>query len=120
MTARPSLVLVGGDLNALARVDAAASAAGLALLRTTVDRLGEPTDPPAALVLVDLDEVGSGAVQTLSDAVERASIERARVVLFYSHIDEVAAAAARAAGFRAVPRGRFWRELPQLVSDLEV
>lgn len=120
MTPPPSLVLVGGDLNAVARVDAAATAAGLSMHRTTLADLARPGDPPPALVLVDLDDLGAGAVEELVGAVAAASIDPERVLAFYSHVDEAAGAAAHAAGFTALPRGRFWRELPRLVSDLEV
>ena len=119
MTVPSSLALVGGDLNAVARVEGAARAAGLELRRTPIDRLASIIPPPA-LVVVDLDDVGVAAVAPLVTALADADLAPARVVAFYSHVDEAAGAAAREAGFRAMPRGRFWRELPHLVSDLQV
>ncbi len=100
------VVLVGGDLAALARVERVAQAAGVELIscRDPADAETQPDD----LVLVDLDRIVPAAAAPLPG----------QVVGFYSHVAEDVAAAARAAGVTALPRGRFWRELPGLVEGL--
>lgn len=110
-SSRPVL-LVGGDLNAVARVEAACAAAGRPFLRTTVERLAaviETHDP--VLAIVDLDDVPD-ALQLLP------SDKRDRAIAFFSHVDTQAGQRAAEGGLRVLPRGRFWRELPQLVRSL--
>ena len=107
------MVLIGRDLLALARVETAATRAGLATLRI------DPGDsPPAALhvaaVVVDLDDAGSpGAVH----AAAMAAASGAPGLAFFSHLDEEAGRAARDAGLTALPRGRFWREVDALLQN---
>ena len=108
-----AVALVGGDLNAVARVEAACRAAGRELrrARTVADAL---EDPPPGLVVVDLDEGGPALVAALVEA-RRSGRLTSPVIAFYSHVDAAAGDAAEGAGIRAVPRGRFWRELAELV-----
>lgn len=109
------VLLVGGDLNAAARVQAAADAASRPLARTDAKGLADALGAERpALVLVDLDMGGAPALEALASA----SSEGVRVVAFFSHVDEGAGRRAREAGLEALPRGRFWRELPGIVARL--
>jgi hypothetical protein len=112
--------LIGSDLNAVARVESACRSAGLELERGDIDRLVEARTVGAVLVIVDLDDAGADAIPVLEAAIARGALEADRTIVFHSHVDEEAGRAAKAAGLRAFPRGRFWRELPDLVAALEV
>ena len=111
------ILFVGGDLNAFARIEAACAASGRDLKRVSLDRMAEAiaADPPAA-VLVDLDEVPSAP-----EHLQRTGLLDAGsppVIGFFSHVDVDAGRKATEAGIAAVPRGRFWRELPETIAAL--
>lgn len=109
------IVLVGGDLSARARLSDAASRAGIELVTTTPERVADVVEATRArLVVLDLDEGRERAL----DAVARVRVSDAtpRVVGYFSHIDQELGERARAAGCEAFPRGRFWRELHELVA----
>jgi hypothetical protein len=114
------VLLIGGDLNAVARVESACRSAGLGFRTGGLDGLAERLAVAPALVIVDLDDAGPAAIPALQSALASGALERERTVVFHSHVDEEAGRAATAAGLKALPRGRFWRELPDLVSSLEV
>ncbi|MGH2820888.1 MAG: hypothetical protein ACRDJ5_09565, partial [Actinomycetota bacterium] len=73
------------------------------------------SDPPSVLVL-DLDQ-GRDEVLSELEAARGEGAAAGRVVGYFSHVDEPLGAAARAAGCEALPRGRFWRELPELLGS---
>ena len=115
MTDPASVLLVGGDLMARARVEQAASAAGAAMASASPEGLEEALRASApGLVVVDLDACGAAILPRL-EAARAAGLLQGRVLAFYSHVDEALGDAARAAGCEALPRGRFWRTLPELV-----
>lgn len=91
--------LVGNDLRDRDRIERAARAAGLAVR--------DGADGPPLLVVVDLDR--EGVPQHLGGG---------RIVGYYSHVNEAAAAAAAAQGIEAIPRGRFWRTIDELLAEL--
>lgn len=64
------------------------------------------------LVIVDLDAGGLALVDQIASA---ATVEGVRVLGFFSHVDPELGDAARRAGCVVLPRGRFWRELPELL-----
>lgn len=105
------LVLATNDLNALARVEAAA---GGPVIRT--EPLGFSASLAGAdLLILDLDEGGTEALAELTEA--RASGPLPPVIGFLSHVDRPLGRAAREAGCRAISRGKFWAKLPELLSD---
>ena len=110
------MVLIGGDLNAVARVEAACVVSGRVLRRADPDRLAETPTGPIALVLVDLDEAPSAPEQLREAGL--LSPTSPPVVGFFSHVDTEVGRRAAAAGIRAVPRGRFWRELQDTIAAL--
>lgn len=116
--AQPSagiVLLVGGDLNAQARVGDAAHRAGGTLQRvSTEDLAAEIASKTPSMVVIDLDEVGAEA---LAATPQDSGSESPMVVAFFSHVDAALGESARAAGVEALPRGRFWRELPSLVES---
>jgi DNA-binding response OmpR family regulator len=115
MTEPGRAVLVGADLMARARVERAAAASGYALATAPAGGLGDALRGHApALVILDLDAGGRGALEELERA--RAQGQVTRAVGFFSHVDAELGAAARAAGCDALPRGRFWRALPEIFS----
>jgi hypothetical protein len=103
------VLLASRDLAAQARVADAAHRAGWTLVTARTGDLGEALQEHAPeLVVLDLDEAGESGLR------EFGSVDPARAVGFFSHIDARLGEVARAAGVEAVPRGRFWRTLPQL------
>ena len=64
----------------------------------------EPLDAPD-LVVIDLDRVG----------VPEGLPEDVPAIGFYSHVNEQAETAARAAGIEAIRRGEFWNRLRELL-----
>jgi hypothetical protein len=116
LTPDPSseVALIASDLNALARVEAACRSAGRELRRAQ-DVEAVVSGLPPALVLVDLDEGGPELVGALAEALRSGRLT-GPVVGFFSHVDAETGRIADAAGLRALPRGRFWRELADLVA----
>ena len=111
------VLLVGGDLNAVARVEAACAASGRILRRAQPEDLGGAiASQRPLLVLIDLDEVPPD-VEVLKSA-GLLSPTSPPTLGFYSHVDAERGRAAAAAGLQAVPRGRFWRELRNTISTL--
>lgn len=111
----PVVVLVGGDLQARARVESAAAAAGMRLVTASEARLEDvlrSTSP--AVVVLDLDRGGRALLETLAGA-RRAGVRVERLLGFYSHVDSELGDAARRAGCEALPRGRFWRSAAELL-----
>jgi hypothetical protein len=111
-TDAPVVVLVGGDLNARARVGDAAARAGAELVATTPSGVaGALEGRTATVVVVDMDDVGGDALPLITAAGTGAAL----VVGYFSHVDRDLGEKARAAGIEAWPRGRFWRELSDLM-----
>lgn len=110
----PKVVLASDDLNAQARVLAAASSLEVDVVTVAPSGfIHEVTD--AALLIIDLDRGREPALAAL------AAVGDARppiVIGFLSHVDADLAAAARAAGCKPMPRGRFWSSLSQLLSSV--
>jgi hypothetical protein len=103
------LLLASRDLAARARVEEAAERSGWSLVTARTGDLSRAVaDHAPALVVIDLDEAGPSGL----DAPAGAGV---RAIGFFSHVDRPLAEAAQAAGVEAVPRGRFWRTLPQLL-----
>lgn len=109
------VVLASGDLQAHARVLAAAEPTGsdveIAPPNSFADRLAG-----AALLIVDLDGGRDAALDEVRGAAAAGVLPRV-VVGFVSHVDGRLARAARDAGVRPIARGRFWAALPELLRD---
>jgi len=97
------LLFFGGDLRDYDRLRRAAAQLGWEVRRYSPGSW-EALDPPS-LVVIDLDR--EGIPTSLPEAV--------RVIGYYSHIDSELARQAEAADIEAVPRGKFWSGLPQLL-----
>ena len=114
-SSRPVL-LVGGDLNAAARVEAAARSVGIGYVAVRsggfVDSMRKH-DP--SLVIVDLDEGGEPLLQAIRAELDSGPA-RSEVIGFFSHVDEGLGRRAAELGIKALPRGRFWRELAGLMT----
>ena len=110
------VLFVGSDLNALARIEAACTAAGRSLRRVPVEGLAEALEAQRPLaVLIDLDEASSA-----TEEVRRAGLldpGSPAVLGYFSHVDVDTGRRATEAGITAVPRGRFWRELPETIAS---
>jgi hypothetical protein len=111
----PKMVLASDDLNARARVLAAAADLDVDLV--TVGPTGfSGALSGAALLILDLDRGRELALDELR-AVAADDLPPS-VVGFLSHVDADLAAAARAAGCETIPRGRFWSGLPGLLRSV--
>lgn len=106
----PVVLLASDDLNARARLDGAAGLEGRCEVRHTgpvgFAALLEGVD----LLILDLDRGGRQALEELGEVGSPPE-----AVGFVSHVDTTLIRAARAAGCRPIPRGRFWAELPGLL-----
>jgi hypothetical protein len=109
-------LLVSVDLLARSRLEDAAARAGWRVETSAGDKLVERLGAARVdLLVLDLDSAGSELLTRLPDA-DASGVLPERVVGFFSHVDTELAAAARAAGCEAMPRGKFWRSLPALLS----
>lgn len=110
------VLLVDADLLALSRVEAATRASEAELITCSVGDLPEKLAHESFdLVIVDLDRGGEAAL----DALRVAGGLPARVIGFFSHVDNEMKTAAARAGVDAWPRGRLWRSLEKLLSPPE-
>lgn len=100
------LLYVGNDLVARSRLEQAARTTGTSVQSAGCSDLKD--HPATSLVVVDLD----ACVDSLPD-----SLPSARVVGYYSHVDDRIRARAEQAGIEAYPRSRFWRELEGLLDQ---
>ena len=96
---------------ARARVDDAAKRSGARVEVVAPEEISRKVGGGEAVVLVDLDRAGPDGVAALSEVAGRA-----RVIGYFSHVDEELGRKARAEGVEALPRGRFWRELPAILA----
>lgn len=105
------ILLVSSDLQARVRAEHAAHSAGL-VVDTVAPSAGPRTELPA-LVILDLDQI-----EDVAEWVRGRDLSTTQLVGFLSHVQRQAGTAAEAAGVRVYPRGRFWRQLPQLLGEL--
>ena len=111
-----TVVVVGGDLMARARIESAAAAAGARLLKTTPSDLGPTLRSSGCDVLIlDLDGGGAELLEAVAAAGREQRLPR-RVLGYFSHVDESLRRRAAEAGVTPMPRGRFWRQLPELLA----
>jgi DNA-binding response OmpR family regulator len=98
------------------RLEQPLAAAGYALATTSAERLEEAlrAEEPEVVIL-DLDAGGRAVLDRLQEARARGAVT-GRVVGYFSHVDAELGAAAQAAGCTALPRGRFWRSLPEVLA----
>ena len=109
------LLVVDADLLALERIRSQAEKSGHEVGIATTARLaaalaGDPID----MIVIDLDRGGTGVLDALVEARAGGRVPE-RVVGFYSHVAPERAEAAEEAGCRALPRGRFYRILDELL-----
>lgn len=70
----------------------------------------------AELLILDLDEGGTAALEELVALAKSGSLE-ADVIGFMSHVDRELGRAAREAGCRPIARGRFWAHLAETLGS---
>lgn len=99
------ILFYGADLRDRDRLQRAAADLGLEV-RLYSPGSWEAMEPPT-LVVIDLDRVG----------VPQSVPEGVRTLGYFSHVNEAAASDAAAAGITAVPRGKFWGDLPRLLES---
>lgn len=68
-------------------------------------------DSSAQMAVIDLDWASSDMTAAIPSA-----LKGARVLGYYSHIDDKVGEAARSFGIDAYPRSRFWREAADLLA----
>jgi hypothetical protein len=111
-----SIAIVGGDLMARSRIESAAAASSLEVQRLSQGDLESLEEPPeAALVVLDLDAGGASMIDAWSSL---AGDSGPRAVGYFSHVDAALGDHARSKGVEAMPRGRFWRSLPEILKAL--
>lgn len=111
------VLLVGGDLNAVARVEAACAGTGRAFAHVAAGGLAAGLERyRPALTVVDLDDGQERVFEELSALLATGALNATDVIAFFSHVDEAAGRRASELGVRVLPRGRFWRELSGLLA----
>ena len=99
---------------ARARLQNAAENMGATLITCALDTLETTLQERCpAVVVLDLDSGGGDVLAALARARGNDLVPE-RVVGYFSHVDAALGEAARAAGCDAMPRGRFWRSLPEI------
>jgi hypothetical protein len=110
-----TVLLIGGDLLAKARLRDATSRAGATLESTSPGGLrARLREVHPSLVVLDLDGGRDDVLNELR-ASSREELGSARVVGYYSHVDRALGEAAQQAGCEAWPRGKFWSGLDELL-----
>jgi hypothetical protein len=100
-------LLVSSDLMARERVRSAAERLGM---EVAFARPGPDVDVEGFdVVVLDLDEAGAPVIDSFGG--------RAGVVGYFSHVDTALGERAKAAGIRAVRRGRFWSDLDSYLTS---
>lgn len=113
MSIPAKLVLASSELNARARILEAAGPRAV----VTTGATGYSTHLPGAAILVlDLDEGGTRALEELVDA-RTAGLAPPVVFGFFSHVDRDLGKMAREAGCTTISRGRFWTHLTELLAE---
>jgi hypothetical protein len=113
---RRRIAVVGGDLMARSRIEAAATANSLDVQRLSQDDLGSLAEAPAVeLVILDLD---SGGRELIGAWASVAGQSGPRAIGYFSHVDAGLGDHARSKGVEALPRGRFWRSLDEILAAL--
>jgi hypothetical protein len=111
-----SIAIVGGDLMARSRIESAAAASSLEVQRMSQSALESLEEPPeVALVVLDLDTGGASMIDAWSSL---AGDSGPRAVGYFSHVDASLGDHARSHDIEALPRGRFWRTLPEILAAL--
>jgi DNA-binding response OmpR family regulator len=108
-------LVVSVDLLARSRIEDAAARAGWKVESATPRSLGELGGSSGELLVLDLDAGGKELLEVVTAKRAEGALPK-RIVGFYSHVDKELGAAAAAAGCDAMPRGKFWRTLPELLS----
>ncbi|MDQ3964378.1 MAG: hypothetical protein M3277_10775 [Actinomycetota bacterium] len=109
------IFLASGDLQARARVGAAAERIGAEVVDGAAIGFSDRLDGIDLLVL-DLDAGRDEVLTEIAPLAVDGRLPR-RVIGFYSHVDAELAAAASAAGIDVVRRGRFWSELEKILGS---
>lgn len=107
------IFLASGDLQARARVAAAAERIGAEVVDGAATDFGDRLEAIDTLI-IDLDAGREAALAELAPLAADGRLP-ARVIGFFSHIDGDLEAAATAVGVEAVRRGRFWRDLEKIL-----
>lgn len=116
MESELDVLVVDADLMGVGRLEAAATVTGANLRMVSAAALDEALrDAPGDLLILDLDRGREKALDVL-DEVKAHGLLPARVVAYVSHVDEALVSSARERGYEALPRGRFWRSLEELLS----
>lgn len=102
---------MSSDLQARVRLDAAAGARGIPTEARRPDGGMGEADP--SVVILDLDQLGAAGVARWAGQVG----PEVRLLGFYSHIDTELGASAERHGIEAIRRGRFWKLLPEKLTD---
>lgn len=115
-TQRRTIAVVGGDLMARSRIEAAAAANSLEVQRLSPDDLESLEAPPEVdLVVLDLDSGGRALIDAWTTLAGESG---PRAIGYFSHVDVALGDRARSGGVEAVPRGRFWRTLEEILAAL--
>jgi hypothetical protein len=111
------ILFVGRDLLARSRIENATLGSGADVIAVDAERLIETLrDRSIDAVIVDLDGVGRFGLERIRQAGDEGLLPDV-VIGYFSHVDAELGAAARTVGIEPVPRGKFWRTLPDRLGE---
>lgn len=110
---RETVLVVGGDLLGRTRIEEAVSRSGFTPLSLGANKLSEVDFSQARAVFADVDD--DAILDWVTEAKAPGDLLR---VGYFAHVDRSRAERVKAAGWQAMPRGRLFRELPQLLGSL--
>jgi hypothetical protein len=103
---------MGGDLLGRTRIEEAVARRGLAPRSLAPNKLSEVDISEVRAIFADVDS------DEVLEAVATMDVTGRDILLvgYYAHVDRSRAERVKQAGWQAMPRGRLFRELPELLS----
>jgi hypothetical protein len=111
---RQVVLVVGGDLLGRTRIEEAVARRGLTPRSLPANKLSEADISEVRAIFADVDS------DDVLEAVASMDVTGKDMLLvgYFAHVDRSRAERVKEAGWLALPRGRLFRELPDLLSSL--
>jgi uncharacterized linocin/CFP29 family protein len=108
------VLVVGADLLGRTRIEEAVGRSGFVAESVSPNKLSEVDISRVRAIFADVDS------DEVLEAVSSLEVPEERVLLvgYYAHVDRSRAERVKSAGWQALPRGRLFRELPDLLGTL--
>jgi len=111
--ARGVILVLGADLLGRTRIEETVERSGFTPRPLAPNKLSEADMEAVRGILADVD-----SDEVLDAVTAMSGGEDLLRVGFYAHVDRARAERVKTAGWQAMPRGRLFRELPEILADL--